>query len=94
LIRTGNYIEAAVWMLMAVIGGVYAFNAAGTSRRRWRLVATTLLLFALSDVVEAQTGAWWRPWWLLAWKALCLVVFAWVIIQHFRDRVRSRDWLR
>jgi hypothetical protein len=23
--------------------------------------------------VEARTGAWWEPWWLFVWKALCVV---------------------
>jgi hypothetical protein len=29
--------------------------------------------FGLSDLVESQTGAWWTPWWLFAWKALCVL---------------------
>jgi hypothetical protein len=36
-------------------------------------VACVLVAFGFSDVVEIQTGAWWRPWWLLVWKGACLL---------------------
>ncbi len=88
MIRTGNYIEAALWILMAVVGGVYAVQGVGTARRRWWLVAAALALFGLSDVVEARTGAWWRPWWLLVWKAACLAAFAGAAVHYFRQKRR------
>ena len=31
--------------------------------------------FGISDFVEIHTGAWYRPWWLLAWKATCVAGF-------------------
>ncbi|MBE7458640.1 MAG: hypothetical protein KJ057_17160 [Phycisphaerae bacterium] len=43
----------------------------------------TFLAFGASDVVEADTGAWWRPWWLLAWKAACLAVLLTLLIRTF-----------
>lgn len=32
------------------------------------------IIFGISDFVEMGTGAWWRPWWLLAWKGACVAV--------------------
>lgn len=34
------------------------------------------MAFGVSDIIELQTGAWWRPWWLLLLKAACLLSFA------------------
>jgi hypothetical protein len=50
------------------------------------LAAVTFLAFGGSDLVEAHTGAWWRPWWLLVWKGLCLAIFAWLLVRHLRRR--------
>ncbi|MEM8874297.1 MAG: hypothetical protein AAGD32_08550 [Planctomycetota bacterium] len=59
-----NLAEAGLWFAVALIV-VW----------RWRLwgVAAVLIAFGVSDIVETRTGAWYRPWWLLAWKTLCVV---------------------
>ena len=44
------------------------------------------LLFGFSDYVEAHTGAWWRPWWLLFWKGACLAVFLGLLIAHYAKK--------
>ena len=65
-----NLLEAAWWFIMAVVCGI-------NSRGRWKTVGRVatilLLLFAVSDVIESQTGAWWRPWWLAVLKGFCIV---------------------
>lgn len=68
--RWMNFIEAGVGaaMGMAVIGRALWCAA---DRRAGLVAGAALVLFGLSDVVEAGTGAWWRPWWLLAWKLTC-----------------------
>lgn len=94
--RTGNLIEAALW---GVVGLGFAFAAlrhrrsagaaAGRADLCRRLLASvTFLAFGASDVVEADTGAWWRPWWLLAWKAACLAVLLTLLIRHVRMNPR------
>lgn len=72
----GNYIEAGFWMLIGL-----AFLARNLRPRppfHLLPLATGVIfvLFGCSDVVEAQTGAWWRPWWLLLWKGACLLALA------------------
>ena len=72
--RDGNLIEAGVWFVLAVVLFIYAF------RREWRLrptlwfLAVVIIAFGFSDLVEARTGAWWKPWWLFLWKVTCVLL--------------------
>jgi hypothetical protein len=81
-----NLTEAAFW---AIFGLFCLTRALRSSTGRDRMVVTciTLLVFGLSDLVEIQTGAWWRPWWLLLWKATCLGVLALTWGPYLRRRV-------
>ncbi len=58
--------------------------------RRW-VVFGGFIAFGISDFVEIHTGAWWRPWWLLGWKAACLLAFVPPLFQHLRSRDRGGD---
>jgi hypothetical protein len=78
----GNAVESGLWFVMAV-GLLIAGVRRPKIRNMCSLAAVTLILFGLSDVVEIQTGAWWRPWWLLVWKGACLLVLA----------ILMRNWL-
>lgn len=68
-----NYLEAGFWSLFALGFFVRALRG----ERRWRrdqlILALAFAGFGLSDWIEAGTGAWWRPWWLLVLKAACLL---------------------
>ena len=72
-----NVVEAGLWLVVALVVGI-----------RWRnLPAVGLLVaFGLSDLVETRTGAWWRPWWLLTWKAICVIGLLTVIVVAWRNR--------
>jgi hypothetical protein len=76
-----NQIEAALWMLVAI-----AMTLAAVRRARFRfdciVGAVAFALFGVSDLVETTTGAWWQPWWLLAWKAACLFAFLWLLKRY------------
>lgn len=82
----GNYIEAALWCLIALGFGGYAVRRGGVIRKRCGQAAVLFFLFGLSDVVEVQTGAWWQPWWLLLWKAGCVIGLGLLLIDHVRRR--------
>ncbi|MDB5325855.1 MAG: hypothetical protein JWM57_1424 [Phycisphaerales bacterium] len=85
--RYSNYIEGVFWFAV----GALAFKAArdrGCPRHaKWLLI--TFVIFGFSDWVESTTGAWWRPWWLFVWKAVCVVAVV-VITVHARRRTISR----
>ena len=70
--RDGNLIEAGLWFVLAVVLFIYAFRRERRLRGTLLTLAVTLAIFGASDLVEARTGAWWRPWWLFVWKALCV----------------------
>ncbi len=72
----GNYIEGVFWTIVGIVLAIAGQRANSAYRGLSIAASGTFVVFGLSDFVEAQTGAWWRPLWLLGWKALCLVVLA------------------
>jgi hypothetical protein len=58
---------------------------------RGGIVALAFFIFAISDLVEVRTGAWWKPWWLFLMKAICVCVFLWGYIQWSMYRKKSME---
>ena len=86
LIEYGNPIEGAVWV---VIGACFAVSLVRPTGRGAKLVAAVnFIAVGCSDFGEYYTGAWWRPWWLLAWKMACVVVMLLQLIGHIRGKDR------
>jgi hypothetical protein len=52
------------------------------------MLAAGLLLFefGLSDFVEMQTGAWYRPWWLCLWKTATVIALLALFVLFRRRR--------
>ena len=70
-----NYLEIGIWSAIGVVVAALALRGTGVARRQGLLAALALIAFGVSDWAEIKTGGeWWRPWWLLAWKASCVVV--------------------
>ncbi len=73
----GNYLEGVFWISVGLVLGI-AGRRSNPGFKKLSLIASVLfVLFGISDFIEAQTGAWWRPLWLLAWKGMCLIALAW-----------------
>ncbi len=85
----GNAIEAVLWFVVAAILLVARIRRP-TSGREYGIAVVALIAFGLSDVVEIQTGAWWRPWWLLVWKSGCLVLLA-RVAWTWRNQCRNKE---
>ncbi|HEX8324356.1 MAG TPA: hypothetical protein VF595_10635 [Tepidisphaeraceae bacterium] len=85
--RYGNYIEGVVWF---VVGGL-AFKAARDrgARRFAPAFLITFIAFGVSDWVESTTGAWWWPWWLFAWKAICVLAVVAMLYAVKRQAARG-----
>jgi hypothetical protein len=79
-----NFIEALFWLLLGL--GVLL---TGLKKKRWPL-GLLLMAFGLSDFVEMRTGAWWRPWWLLVWKGLCLLGLVWFAITWIKQKRKPK----
>jgi len=79
-----NYIESGLWFLIA-LGLAIKTLAKGKSDAHFKIsiIATiAFVVFGVSDIIEAQTGAWWRPFSLLALKASCIVTFIFCFIKY------------
>ena len=69
-----NYVEVGLWPAMGLIVAMVALRKSGAARRDGMIAALTLVAFGASDWFENETGGeWWHPWWLLLWKAACVV---------------------
>jgi hypothetical protein len=84
-----NYCEAVFW---AIVSLVILIGAAKTSRRVKKIAyvaVPTLFLFGVSDIVEVFTGAWWKPFWLLLWKGLCIIVLVSCFVYYWRKTLSA-----
>lgn len=75
-----NIVEGVLWLSLGAV--IFVKYRSG----RAAFVAMTLACFGASDWVEAGTGAWWRPLWLLAWTAWCVVVLLAAVGVHILRR--------
>ena len=89
MFEIANYIEAALWGAIGLVLLAYATLRASDGRKIAAVAGGVFLVFGLSDVVEVHTGAWWRPWWLLLWKAACVLSMIGLMAKHWRNRHRS-----
>ena len=83
--KTGNLVEAAFWMLVTVVLFVKAIRAAPL-RGIFFILAAAFFVFSISDIIESQTGAWWKPFWLLLMKTACIAVFFFGFREYYRIR--------
>jgi hypothetical protein len=84
--RDGNLIEAGVWSVLALTLAVYAWRSEKQFRATLFFLVSTLAVFGGSDLVEARTGAWWKPWWLFVWKASCVLALLLGFLRYYRIR--------
>lgn len=63
-----NLAECALWLCCGAVMLAKTVRANGKIRAIFVEISAAFALFAASDFIEAHTGAWWTPWWLLAWK--------------------------
>lgn len=83
MFEAANYVEAALWVMIAAALAITGVRV--PHRRRLSCAAAiAFCAFGASDLVEARTGAWWRPWWLLVWKGLCIAVLL-ACLRSFRS---------
>src|SRR3954453_17784620 len=80
-----NYVEVGLWPAMGLVLAAYGLGRRGAARRDSLLAAAALAAFGASDWFEADTGnEWWHPWWLLLWKAACVLALAGLAVLAWR----------
>jgi hypothetical protein len=72
---TFNIAECCLWLAISVVLLLKSFRDVYEVRATLRVLSVTFFLFGVSDYIEAHTGAWWKPWWLLVLKGCCIAVF-------------------
>ena len=82
-----NYGEAGLWFIVALVVFVRSRSQPVAPQKIGGIAAAAFFFFGLSDLIEAQTGAWWRPWWLFVLKATCVFVFGVCGLKY-------RQWLK
>ena len=84
LTYTGNMIEGVFWVVFS-LPFWWGLLRKGERRRRFCLFgAVVFVVFGGSDFYEAQTGAWYKPWWLIVWNGACIAGIVVVIVWYIR----------
>ena len=78
-----NFVESVFWMGLGVGLVVYDFKKS-KGGVVLKVLGGVFVLFGVSDIVEVYSGAWWRPWRLLAWKVCCVFAIVWGILYLWR----------
>ena len=79
-----NLIECGLWIVFSLVLGIKSLLAAPALRRIFGLLSVAFLAFGFSDYVEAHTGNWWTPLWLLCLKASCILMFVFGFGSYYR----------
>lgn len=82
--KYGNLFEAGLWFVVSLILFAKLTRATGRLRRVFAILAVAFFVFGISDLIESQTGAWWRPVWLLLLKVGCVAVFGFGFRAYYR----------
>jgi hypothetical protein len=90
--RSFNLIEAGFWFAVAIFLVLQSLRRERRFRRVLGWLSASFFVFGVSDLIEAQTGAWWRPVWLLLIKGVCLAAFVLGFRAYYKIK-RSIDGL-
>lgn len=89
LSQTFNLVEVFLWSTIGIVFLVKSRKAKWRSRTI--LIGILFIAFGMSDAVELQTGAWWRPWWLFVWNAICVVSLTAFGIRRYKESARVKS---
>ena len=81
-----NVAEAIFWLVLAVVVALRARSTAPPLRRIGYLVAAAFFAFAGTDLIEAKTGSWYCPLWLLGYNAACVALIVGCYIKYLSVR--------
>ena len=72
-----NYIESGIWFVISIGLTIDAYRR-GKNDDHFNITVIAsfaFVAFGISELIEAQTGAWWRPLSLLVFKGACVFTF-------------------
>ncbi len=82
--ETFNLYEAILWFVISIALLYTAIFDKSKNLYKINLIVSAVLFFffGISDLIEMQTGAWWRPVGLLILKGACVIGFALCFIKY------------
>jgi glycerol-3-phosphate acyltransferase PlsY len=81
-----NVIEAGIWFALAGWLLFLALKRQSSLKKTFLVFSATLFVFGISDLIETQTGAWYKPFSLFMLKAVCVLFIAGCLVVLFRSR--------
>lgn len=81
-----NIAEALVWIVIALVIAARASFARADRRRIGFIASAAFLAFAGTDLIEANTGAWYRPLWLLVYNVVCVAFIVGCYVKYLSLR--------
>ncbi len=85
-IVTFNYIEACLWFTITVVLLVAVLTNAKVAPYKiiTYYAAACFFMFGVSDLIEVQTGAWWKPVSLLLLNSACIIGFCYLFYRYIK----------
>jgi len=77
-----NFAEGWLWTIIALVFALQANRKTNKYRKLAGLASIAFFAFGVSDFIEFTTGAWYRPWSLFVFKALCVLGFLFLLRQY------------
>ncbi|MCF6176854.1 MAG: hypothetical protein L3J71_13930 [Victivallaceae bacterium] len=81
----GNIIEGAFWITIAGIIYIRMQNKSKRLIKVGRIAIIALFMFGISDFIEVNTGAWYKPFSLLLLKAACIATLLYCLKEYRKD---------
>jgi len=86
-----NVIEAGIWFALATWFLFLAVRRKTSLKKSFLIFSLTLFVFGISDIIETQTGAWYKPFGLFLLKAICVMLIAGCVCVFFRNRAECEQ---
>ena len=85
----GNKIECILWVIIAIVFLIRSLKLNGFRQILCWICFVAFFMFGLSDLVEVQTGVWYKPWWLFAWKAACVTAMLTCLLYYLKNHKKD-----
>lgn len=84
-----NYCEAVFWVVVSLVVLIAAVESSRQVKKTAFIAVPILFLFGVTDIIEVYTGTWWKPFWLLLWKGLCIAILVICVFCYWRQKVQA-----
>lgn len=81
-VATFNQVEAGLWFCLGAVLALSTRRTQAALRKTVWVAAVAFLIFGISDLIEARTGAWWQPLWLLILKVVCIAILVGCFLRY------------